>query len=113
MFFKASNLSTIGFLISNTCRYATPEEIQELDNQLAAKGKRWNPDTMQIEKLRWKPLYNDKYYCINVFSEAMVICHVWTGDTVDNTYYHTNNCFKTEKEAEAKLEQIKKLLLEV
>ena len=108
-----SGLKNTGFWISIMCRYATPEEIQELNNQLEAEGKYWNPDTMQIEKLRWKPLYNDKYYCINVFSEAMVICHVWTGDTVDNSYYHTNNCFKTKEEAEAKLKQIKKLLLEV
>lgn len=108
-----SGLKSEGEWSEHSCRYATPEEIQELNNQLEAKGKRWNPDTMQIEKLRWKPLYNDKYYGINVFSEAVVICNIWTGDTVDNTYYRTNNCFKTKEEAEAKLEQIKKLLLEV
>lgn len=45
-------------------RNATPEEIQELDDQLAAEGKRWNPDTMQIEKLKWKPKKRDKYYYI-------------------------------------------------
>lgn len=105
-----SGLKSGGAWSDHSCRYATPEEIQELNDQLEAEGKRWNPDTMQIEKLRWKPLYNDKYYCINVLSEAVIIYHIWAGDTVDNTYYRTNNCFKTREEAETKLEQIKQIL---
>lgn len=91
-------------------RNATPEEIQELNDQLAAEGKRWNPNTMQIEKLRWKPSYNEKYYCVIVLSCVIVASHVWNGDTVDCDYYNTNNCFKTKEEAEAKLEEIKKIL---
>ena len=92
------------------CRNATPEEIQELDDQLAAEGKRWNPDTMQIEKLRWKPMYGDNYYSVNLTSLSFVVCHAWAGDTVDYDYYNQNNCFKTEEEAEAKLKQIKQIL---
>lgn len=91
-------------------RNATPEEIQELNDQLAAEGKRWNPDTMQIEKLRWKPLYNEKYYCISVLSTAEVSSHIWRRDTIDDAYYRNNNCFKTKEEAEAKLEQIEQIL---
>lgn len=91
-------------------RNATPEEIQELNDQLEAVGKCWNPDTMQIEKLRWKPSYKDLYYCINIFSSIVIINHVWNGDIIDYNYYNTNNCFKTKEEAEAKLEEIKKLL---
>lgn len=106
-------LKSTGEWSRDTCRYATPEEIQELNDQLEAEGKRWNPDTMQIEKLRWKPMYGDKYYCINLASSSFVVCHTWTGDTVDYDYYNQNNCFKTKEEAEAKLEQIKKLLLKV
>ena len=94
----------------NKFRNATPEEIQELNDQLEAEGKRWNPDTMQIEKLKWKPMYDDKYYCVNLASLSFVVCHTWTGDTVDYDYYNQNNCFKTKEEAEAKLEQIKQIL---
>lgn len=95
-------------------RNATPEEIQELDDQLAAKGKCWNPNTMQIEKLRWKPRYNERYYFIDLYPiDASIKTHCWVDDNIDNGYYRTNNCFKTEEEAKAKLEQIKKLLLEV
>ena len=108
-----SGLKNTGFWSSNICRYATPEEIQELNDQLEAEGKCWNPVTMQIEKLRWKPMYDDKYYCVNLASLSFVVCHTWKGDTVDYDYYNQNNCFKTKEEAEAKLEQIKKLLLKV
>lgn len=92
-------------------RNATPEEIQELDDQLAAEGKSWNPDTMQIEKLRWKPKLGDKYYFVNLSAVGLVIQHfIWKGDCIDNEIYKTNNCFKTKEEAKAKLEQIKQIL---
>lgn len=98
---------------THSCRYATPEEIQELNNQLEAEGKRWNPDTMQIEKLRWKPQYNETYYSISAYSIPHVFSTRWINDLIDRNCYESNNCFKTEEEAEAKLEQFKKLLLEV
>lgn len=92
-------------------RNATPEEIQELNDQLKAKGKRWNSNTMQIETLKWKPLYHEAYYCINITSSSMVLRYLWEGDSVDYEYYNNHNCFKTEAEAEAQLEKIKLLLL--
>lgn len=91
-------------------RNATPEEIQELNDQLAVEGKRWNPDTMQIEKWRWKPSYNEKYYYVYVLSTTEVATHIWMGDNVDGDHYSNNNCFKTKEEAEVKLEQIKQIL---
>ena len=95
-------------------RNATPEEIQELNDQLAAEGKCWNPDTMQIEKLRWKPKQGTTYF--NIFitgGVAQISSYVWMNDAADKNYYEMGNCFETKAEAEAKLEQIKKLLLEV
>ena len=95
-------------------RNATPEEIQELNDQLAAEGKRWNPDTMQIEKLRWQPKRNDSYFNILISrGTADISRYLWDDDELDTNLYKMGNCFKTKEEAEAKLEQIKKLLLEV
>ena len=94
-------------------RNATPEEIQELNDQLAAEGKCWNPETMQIEKLRWKPKDKQKYYFVILGTHLEVAWHAWDNDKIDNDLYQSGNCFKTEEEAKAKLEQIKKLLLEV
>lgn len=98
----------------SSIRNATPEEIHELNDQLAAEGKCWNPSAMQVEKLRWKPRSNERYYFIDLFPlDPSIRTHCWVDDAIDNGYYKTNNCFKTEEEAKEKLEQIKKLLLEV
>lgn len=95
-------------------RNATPEEIKELNAQLAAKGKHWNPDTMQIEKLRWQPQYGDNYYRIFFdLGKWTILKEWWSNVTIDINCWKENNCFKTKEEAEAKLKQIKKLLLEV
>lgn len=91
----------------------TPEEQQAFDDFCKSKDKIWNKEKLQWEKYRWEPMYGNKYYCVNLASLSFVVCHTWTGDTVDYDYYNQNNCFKTKEEAEAKLEQIKKLLLEV
>lgn len=91
----------------------TPEEQETFDDFCKSKGKIWNKEKLQWEEYRWKPKHGDMYYCVNITSSFFVICHVWRNDTVDSDYYDQNNCFKTKEEAEAKLEQIKKLLLEV
>lgn len=108
------NLKSTGFWPCGHHRYATPEEIQELNNQLASEGKCWNPDTMQIEKLRWKPIKDTKYFHIIIAGGvAQVDDYLWKNDEVDRNNYELGNCFKTKEEAETKLKQIKKLLLEV
>ena len=88
----------------------TPEEQQAFDDFCKSQGKIWNKEKLQWEKYRWKPMYGDKYYCVNLASLSFVVCHTWTGDTVDYDYYNQNNCFKTKEEAEAKLKQIKQIL---
>ena len=106
-----SGLKNTGFWNSSICRYATPEEIQELDDQLAAEGKCWNPDTMQIEELRWKPQYGDDYYRIAFDLGKWVILNPWWSDiSIDRNSWQEGNCFKTREEAEAKLKEIKKIL---
>lgn len=103
--------STGAWIKDANCRNATPEEIQELNDQLTAEGKRWNPETMQIEKLRWKPRYHESYYCIDLFPIAITVQkRMWTDSFIDSGYYQANNCFKTKEEAQSKFEQIKQVL---
>lgn len=105
------NLKSTGVWTSSICRYATPEEIQEFNNQLAAEGKCWNPNTMQIEELRWKPEKYNRYFYIVISGSATKINNcLWEDDKVDKNMYELGNCFKTKEEAEAKLEEIKKIL---
>lgn len=99
------------WLNNSPIRNATPEEIQELDDQLAAEGKYWNPDTMQIEKLRWKPREDIEYFHIVIAEgEIQVNTYLWKNDNIDRNLYELGNCFKTREEAKAKLEQIKQIL---
>ena len=102
------------WLRTSISRYATPEEIQELNDQLATEGKHWNPATMQIEKLRWKPKYSETYFAIIINISGMYVSdYLYRDDPFDEQNCKLGNCFPTRKEAEAKLEQIQKLLLEV
>jgi hypothetical protein len=98
---------------SSSIRNATPEEIQELDNQLAVEGKCWNPNTKQIEKLRWKPKKGECYFAILLRQVPEIAHYGWTGERIDTNFYEMGNCFKTEEEAIAKFEEIKKLFLNV
>lgn len=69
---------------------------------------------MQIEKLRWKPIKNTRYFYILITEGIGIVDdYVWMDDNVDRNFYELGNCFKTREEAEAKLEKIKKLFLEV
>lgn len=102
------------FTPDNEFRNATPEEIQELNDQLASEGKHWNPDTMQIENLRWKPIEGTTYFYI-VISGGLVRINscIWMNNIADEkleNYYEIGNCFKTKEEAIVKLEQIKMIL---
>lgn len=105
------DLKSTGKWCRDTCRYATPEEIQELNNQLKAEGKRWNLDTMQIEKLKWKSGQGTTYFHIIIAGGiAQTDNYIWMDDATDKNNYEMGNCFKTKEEAEAKLKQIKQIL---
>lgn len=108
---RGNTLEYKQFWVNNSpIRNATPEEIQELNDQLAAKGKYWNPKTIQIEKLRWKPKYGEDYYRIVFSLGKLEILHLWWSNlSVDTNSWQESNCFKTKKEAEAKLKQIKQI----
>lgn len=92
---------------------ATQADIDRLNSKLINEGKIWDPETKQAKKYRWKPKYHEIYYSISLNSLPLILRYKWQNNTVDCDYYNNHNCFKTKEEAEAKLEQIKKLLLEV
>lgn len=92
----------------------TPEEQQAFDDFCKSKGKIWNKEKLQWEKYRWKPIKGTKYFHVLIVGGVIQIdSYIWMDDSTDENYYKAGNCFRTKEEAEAKLEQIKKLLLEV
>lgn len=55
------------------------------------------------------PSIGDEYYYISLIG-AVVSVHGFNDDNLDKLYIETNNVFRTEEEAEKKLEEIKKVL---
>ena len=113
-FVDAKLISAVdGKIVLDLPPFKLTKEIQELNDQLAAEGKCWNPDTMQIEKLRWKPVTGQTYYYVALEIRPYIAFHIWKNDNIDDEHYQSKNCFKTEEEAAVVMEKIKKLLLEV
>ena len=82
---------------------ASIEEEKELFDKLAEAGKRWNPDTKQLENIRWQPKMGETFYYISPY-----------GDIIKSEYnlatrhlVRINNCFKTEEAAKICNKQIK------
>ena len=83
-------------------RHATPEEAQLLWSALAKNGKRWNPETMQVEpikKERWRAEIEYRYWFVkNVCFEVSSTVDV--KDHNDNERYNSGNYFQTEEQAQ-------------
>ena len=57
---------------------------------------------------RWKPKFLRKYYYIYSMVEVDIM---WWNDNDDNKFHYSiGNCFRTKKEATAKMKEIKKVL---
>ena len=92
-------------------RPATDSEKQRLFDALAKEGKRWNPETKQIEDLpRWRAKDGEKYYFISDCLD--VDFNSEDSDEYDDSYYAADNYFKTEEAAERAAEKIRKILKE-
>ena len=100
--------TNLGFgYASEYTRYATDEEKQLLFDALAKEGKRWNPETKQIDDVRWRAGKGNPYYYIIGFDRI-----VGTTDerlACDENRYATNNYFKTRESVEKVAEQIREI----
>ena len=97
--------------INRNMRPATDDEKQRLFDALAKEGKRWNPETKQIEDLpRWRAKIGEKYYFISDCLD--VDFNSEDSDEYDDSYYAAGNYFKTEEAAERAAEKIRKILKE-
>lgn len=97
--------------LNDNVRPATDAEKQRLFDALAKKGKRWNPETKQIDDLpRWRAKEGERYYfvsdCLDVDFNSE------DSDEYDDSYYAAGNYFKTEEAAERAAEKIRKILKE-
>lgn len=113
-FFNIANLGRTGNVCYN-CAYfhtfnivpATEAEKQELFNKLAEVCKRWNPETKQIEDIRWRAKEGENYWYIH---ETAVLKETERETNINNDLrYMRNNYFRTPKAAQKVAEQIKEI----
>lgn len=89
-------------------RIATEEEKQFLLDALHADGKDWDAVNKKIIEYRWKPEMEEDYYVISAVLN--VIRLTWNDTSFELDLLQKGNCFKTEEEAQAKADQIIKIL---
>ena len=105
---------------------AIKDEVRTVDNELLYDAERnilthnnwviwesingWATIVNEVEQERWKPHKNEIYWCVDLSAENGILDYVNTNDEIDKLFYTTHNCFKTEKEAQKKANQIKELL---
>ncbi len=89
-------------------RIATEEEKQCLLDALHADGKDWDAENKRIIEYKWKPKDGEDYYVINTLFK--VLRFTWQSYSFDFDLLKSGNCFKTEEEAQAKADEIIKIL---
>lgn len=94
-------------------RHATPEEAQLLWDALTKEGKRWNPETMQVEEIKkeiWRAEPFEYYYV--PFSPCGCNAEVEINDVYDD-FRHKNGFYcQTEDQSERLFEKLKQAAAE-
>lgn len=86
---------------------ASESEKQELFNKLAEAGKKWNPETKQLEDIRWRAKKGKEYYTIN---GALDVVWEFAGECPhEDVLYNRGNYFRTPEAAQKVVDQIKEI----
>lgn len=94
--------------------HATPEEAQRLWDALAKEGKRWNPETMEVEEIKkelWRADCQRFYFFITDHNFSVSEC-METSHLADCMRYNSGNYFQTEEQAQRAANRIKTALSE-
>lgn len=86
---------------------ATEEEKKLLIDKLANVGKRWDPETKQIEDVRWRANRFGTYYYVQCDTNVTDSLESNTG--FDDLCYKAYNYFKTREAAEKVAEHIRNI----
>lgn len=92
------------------CRYATPEEKYAFLERLEKEyKKKWNPETKQLEDIRWRANVGEIYYYIGG-SRLNVCAGREDRFDVDNERYNLYNYFRSYDDANIFSNKFKELL---
>lgn len=89
-------------------RPATEAEKKLLIDKLAEVNKRWNPNTKQIEGVRWRAKEGGDYYYV-VTPSYLAQQTFDRYSSIDDIFYKSGNYFKTREVAEKVAEQIRNI----
>lgn len=88
-------------------RLATPEEKSAFLARLEKEcGKRWNPETKQLEDIRWRAKEGCQYWFVSTISTDISI-KLECNAPFDDERYNSGNYFKTNEAAKKVDDQIK------
>ena len=93
-------------------RHATPEETQRLWDALAKEGKRWNPEKMEVEKIKKeipRAKYMENYYVVE-YNSFNVFTASETRHRFDNERHEIGNYFLTEEQSKRASDKLKQAL---
>ena len=86
---------------------ASIEEEKELFDKLVEAGKKWNPDTKQLEDIRWRAKEGEGFYFVN--SQLDIMRMLDGRYTADEEQYKKGNYFRTPEAAQKVADQIKEI----
>lgn len=86
---------------------ASIEEEKELFDKLVEVGKKWNPDTKQLEDIRWRAKEGEGFYFVN--SQLNIMRMLDGRYTADEEQYKKGNYFRTPEAAQKVADQIKEI----
>lgn len=100
-YFKRNNMT-------RAVRFATPEEKAAFLARLEKEcNKRWNPETKQIEDIRWRAEKGQFFYYVN--GDLSVLSLQDSRGKVSDGMYKTGNYFLTTEAAQKVADQIKEI----
>lgn len=91
-------------------RYSTLQEKKAFLDRLKNEcGKRWNPETKQIDDIRWRAEENELYYYLIVGNPTIVKNIADMRLLFDDVRYESGNYFRTYEAAKNVADQIKEI----
>lgn len=98
VYYNSANTPNNGWF-ADCFRIVTEEEKQAFFDELWAKGLRWNEDTMQMEKVRFRAALDEDYLYIDRGGNVLIKME---GETVsDDKNYNSGNYYLLEERAQA------------
>lgn len=90
------------------CRFATPEEKSAFLERLEKEcHKRWNPETKQLEDIKWRAKKGEGYYTVNGLLD--VVSEFSGAYPHEDVLYERGNYFRTSEAAQKVADQIKEI----